>query len=411
MKIFNTLQIAIRALKKNKGRTMLTILGVVIGISSVTIIVSAGDSFKQVIYGQIESFGSNYIQTEVRVPKSSGGSTSQAQGVVITTLTDDDRKEISKLPNIGKAYSTVTAQDIVTWQSQRKKSLIYGVTADFIDIDSTEIDQGRFFTEDEDDSMARVVILGSEVKEELFGSNDAIDQNVKIDKKSFKVIGVAKQRGAVFFFNMDEMVYMPLKTTQKLILGIDHVLAITSQMDDPDKEEETVESIRQVLRDRHDITNPDKDDFQVMGAAETKELMDTIIGGITLLLVALAAVSLIVGGVGIMNIMYATVAERTFEIGLRKSLGATKKNILQQFLYEAVLVTIVGGILGVLIGISVTYLVHIGAQYYKFDWPFAVSLVGVSLALGFSIITGLIFGIYPAKRAAELNPIMALRKE
>ncbi|RJQ35134.1 FtsX-like permease family protein [Candidatus Parcubacteria bacterium] len=411
MQIFNTLQIASAALKKNKGRTILTILGVVIGISSVTIIISAGDSFKQVIYGQIEGFGSNYINAEVRVPQSSGGTMSQAQGVVITTMTDDDRKEIMKLPHVDKAYSAITAQDIVSWQSQRKKALIYGLTADFVDIDSMEIDQGRFYTEEEDDDMAMVVVLGSGVKEELFGNNNAIGETVKIDKKSFKVIGVAKSRGAVFFLDMDDMVYMPLKTTQKLLLGVDYVIQIVSQIDDPSREEEVSESIRQVLRDRHDITDPNKDDFEVMGAAEAKDLMDTIIGGITLLLVALAAVSLVVGGVGIMNIMYATVAERTFEIGLRKSVGATKQDILRQFLYEAVIITFFGGIFGIAIGIAVTYLVHIGAQYYNFDWPFAISFVGLTLSFFFSIIVGLIFGLYPAKQAAELNPIMALRKE
>lgn len=411
MKIASIFSISLRALSRSKLRTFLTILGVLVGISSVTIIISAGDSIKQLIFKQIEGFGSNYIQTEVRVPKGSGGTSSMVQGVVITTLKEKDRQDFLELENIDKAYGVVVTQDIISWQGGLNKVMIYGVGADYIDIDSTEIDQGRFYTEDEDDSNARVVVLGSKVKEDLFGTSEAVGENIKIHKTTFKVIGVAKPRGAVFTFDLDDMVYVPVKTAQKVLMGIDYLSAITSQIVDPSKEDETVEQMRMILRENHDIDNPDKDDFEVMSATEAKELVATILVPVTILLVVLAGLSLIVGGVGIMNIMYATVAERTFEIGLRKAVGASRKEILQQFLIESIIITFLGGVFGILSGIVVIYGVYLGANYYGMDWPLSISLVGIVLAIVFSVVVGLIFGLYPAKRAADLDPISALRKE
>lgn len=411
MKFRETFSISTRALKRNRARTLLTILGVVIGISSVTVIISAGKSLEKFINNQISSFGSNFIQTEVRVPQGSGGATTQVQGVVITTLKEKDRQDFLDLPYIDKAYGAVITQDLISWKGEINKALIYGVSSEYIDIDATEIDYGRFFTEEEDNNLARVIVLGKKVKEDLFGASNPIDQNVKIKGLSYKVIGVAKERGAVFFFDMDDLVYIPVKTTQKLLMGINYLSAITSQLSDPSKEEETAEAMREILRENHDIDDPDRDDFEVMGIQETQDILGTVLGAITILLVVLASISLVVGGVGIMNIMYASVAERTFEIGLRKSVGASNSNVLKQFLMEAILVTFLGGIFGVLFGIGMTYLIFIVANYYGMDWPFSLSLIGIILAIGFSIAVGLIFGIYPAKKAADLNPIMALRKE
>jgi putative ABC transport system permease protein len=411
MRLINVFNISLRALARSKIRTFLTVLGVLVGISSVTIIISAGDSVEKLIFEQIEGFGSNYVQTEVRVPKGSGGATSQVQGVVISTLKEKDRQDFLDLDNIDKAYGAVITQDIISWQGEINKVMIYGVGSEYIDIDSTEIDQGRFYTEEEDNSLARVIVLGAKVKDDLFGSSDAIGQNVKINKLSFKVVGVAKPRGAMFTFDLDDMAYIPVKTTQKVLMGIDYLAAITSRLKDSSKEEETTEQMRQVLRENHDIENPDKDDFEVMSATEIKDMMSTILGGVTILLVVLAGLSLIVGGVGIMNIMYATVAERTFEIGLRKAVGASPKSILQQFLIESIIITFLGGFFGIILGIIVIYLVYLAANYYGMSWTFSLSWAGVILSIGFSASIGLIFGLYPARKAAELDPIAALRKE
>ena len=411
LSLINAFQIAIKALTKNKIRTFLTVLGVLVGISSVTIIISAGDSVEQLIFKQVESFGSNYIQTEVRVPKGSGGTMSQAQGVVISTLKEKDRQDFLELENIDKAYGAVMTQDVISWQGELNKVMIYGVGADYIDIDTTEVDQGRFYTEEEDNSLARVIVLGSKVKEDLFGASEAIGQNVKINKTSFRVVGVAKPRGTIFTFDLDDIVYVPVQTAQKVLMGIDYLSSITSQMNDSSQEDETAEQMRQILRENHDIDDPTKDDFEVMSSADAKELMGTILGGVTILLVVLAGLSLIVGGVGIMNIMYATVAERTFEIGLRKAVGASPQSILTQFLLEAITITSLGGFFGIILGIMVIYLVYLIANYYNMDWPFALSWSGILLAIGFSVAVGLIFGLYPAKKAANLDPITALRKE
>ncbi|MBT6690928.1 FtsX-like permease family protein [Candidatus Parcubacteria bacterium] len=411
MQLRNIFNISIKALSRSKLRTLLTVLGVLVGISSVTIIISAGNSVEALIFKQIEGFGSNYIQTEVRVPKGSGGTTSMVQGVVISTLKEKDRQDFLDLENIDKAYGAVITQDIISWQGELNKVMIYGVGSSYIDIDTTEIDQGRFYTEDEDDSKARVIVLGSKVKEDLFGPSDAIGENVKINKINFKVIGVAKPRGAVFTFDLDDMVFIPVKTTQTALMGINYLSAITSQMVDSSIEEETAEQMRMILRENHDIDDPDKDDFEVMSGTEAMEMMATILGGMTILLVVLAGLSLLVGGVGIMNIMYATVAERTFEIGLRKAVGASPKDILQQFLIESIIITFLGGVFGIILGIIVIYGVYIGANYYGMEWPLSISWLGILLAIGFSVVVGLIFGLYPARKAARLDPITALRKE
>lgn len=403
--------IASGALRKNRLRTFLTVLGVVIGISSVTVIVSAGGSIKELVYNQIDSFGSNLIEIDASAPQSSGGEIAQVQGIVITTLNDKDKEDIDKLPNVDKSYAVVTAQEIASWNSSIQKSLIYGVSPEFIDIDASEIDQGRFFDKDENNSLSRVVVLGQTIAKDLFGSNDPIGKSIKINKQSYKVIGIMKPRGTVFFFDMDKMIYMPIKTTQKLVLGIDHFVAIEVHIIDTNKNGETIDDMTHILRSNHNITNPDRDDFIITSMADAQDLVGTIIGGVTLLLIALAAVSLIVGGVGIMNIMYATVAERTFEIGLRKSVGASKKEILQQFLAEALIVTLLGGLYGILLGLVMIYIIYLVANYYGLDWSFSLSWLGLLLAFVFSVIVGLIFGIYPAKQAADLDPITALRKE
>jgi putative ABC transport system permease protein len=404
-------KMSIRTLRINKTRTLLTVLGVIIGISSVMIIVSAGDSMKKLVNGQLESFGSSLIQTETRVPEQSGGVSSQATGVVITSMTLDDREAVNSLPNIARSYGHVMAQDLLSWEGNIKKIIIFGVSSEYIEMGSAKVAEGRFYTKEEDDNMARVIVLGSKVKEQIFGNSSALGQSVKINKMNYKVIGVMESQGTVFFFDYDTLAYIPLQTTQKLLLGINYIQSISAEMIDLNKGEDTKEEITLLLRERHDIDDPKRDDFEVSTMADAMDMLNTIIGGVTLLLIALAMVSLIVGGVGIMNIMYATVAERTFEIGLRKAVGSTKKNILRQFLTEAVIVTIIGGIGGVIVGVVVTYLIYIIANTYGFAWPFSISYIGILISLVFATLVGLIFGSYPAKKAAELDPITALRRE
>ena len=218
-------------------------------------------------------------------------------------------------------------------------------------------------------------------------------------------------RGAAFFFDLDTIIYMPCKTMQKKILGIDYVRQIIANMKDVNKADQTVEDLAAMIRENHSITDPNRDDFMINTTVEGLKSLKTVTDGVTLLLVALVCISLLVGGVGIMNIMYVTVAERTFEIGLRKSVGAKKGDILMQFLSESVLVTLGGGVVGIIFGAILAYVIYYLATRYGFKWVYLVSLSSILLSVGFSALVGLIFGLYPARKAANLNPIDALRKE
>jgi len=408
-------KIAIRALKINKGRSLLTILGIVIGIAAVLVVMSAGNSIQNFVFAEMDSFGSDIVQTEIKIPStkhtSSENATSMVQGVVITSLKLSDQDAILKLPNIKKSYAAFLGQEVLSWEDKVKSSMVMAASASLAEIDSSKVDTGRFFTKEEDDSLARVVVLGSKMKEKLFGQSDAIGQNIKIRKTNFKVVGTVKSNGGSFFIDRDQMVYIPIQTAQKLLWGIDHVSFIASEMKDPSKDEETVADINELLRERHNITDPDKDDFAVTSMDDAKDMLGTILGGVELLLIALAGISLVVGGVGIMNIMYVSVSERTFEIGLRKALGAKYKDIMQQFLTEAVVVTFLGGLVGVIMGIILNYLVFILASSKGLTWELSLPFSALFTSLSFAVILGLVFGLFPAKKAALLEPINALRQE
>lgn len=418
MKWLIYIKLAFKSFRRNMLRTLLTGLGIVISIASVIIVISAAQGVKGFIIGQFDQFGSNLIQTEPKLPstnaKSGESQEAMALGTVVTTLTIDDMKAIRKLPNIKTNYAGQMAQAIAISDTNKKNVNIMGATAGVFEMDTGKIASGgRQFTEEEDNSMARVVILGAEVAKDLFGDQDPVGQKIKLKQKSFEVIGVYEPRGSSMFFNFDIFAYVPLQTLQKQILGIDYVSFVSSQYIDKAKLATTVDDIEQLLKARHNIDsdNPDKYDFFVQSTDDVADILDTIIGGFTILLVALAGISLIVGGVGIMNIMYVTVLERTFEIGLRKAVGARRQEIMRQFLSEAIVVTMMGGIVGIIVGVAVSYSISVVAGLIGFKWAFVVPLYSVILATGFSAACGLIFGLYPARKAADLDPIEALRKE
>lgn len=416
-RLHGTAEIAFAALHRNRGRTVLTILGIVIGIMAVVVVLSAGQAMKSFILGELDTFGTDYIQVEPKAPNtakdSSDSGTAVAQGVALTAIKNDDFEAVRQLPNLGAAYAAVTGQAIARANGEKKTTMLYGMTSEYPLVDAGKLWSGRFFTEEEDKSLARVAVLGWGIKEKFFAGQDPVGQMIKIGSHNFRIIGVYEERGSAFFFNMDDLIVLPLATTQKLIMGIDHVTFFVAKMIDPAREGEVVDEVTRLLRERHDLDtgDPDKDDFAVHTAAEAQDLLTTIVGGITLLLIALAAISLLVGGVGIMNIMYVTVTERTAEIGLRKAVGATQRDILWQFLAEAVAVTLLGGIVGVVVGLLVTLLISLVAGTQGYNFPFIISYSGIALAVVFSVGVGIIFGYYPAKRAAALDPIEALRWE
>jgi len=413
---------AFMSFRRNLLRSMLTALGIVISIASVIIVISAAQGVKGFLIGQFEQFGTNLIQIETRVPNTGrsdsgpGSQSAQAKafGTVITTLTYDDMLAIRKLPNITANYAGQLAQVVATSVYDKKTINLIGYSASVTQVDERgKLDQGRMFTEEEDASLARVVVLGSEVAKKLYGDQNPVGQTLKLKNKNFNVIGVFQPRGNALFFDFDNVAYVPIRTLQKQILGINYVSFITNKYRDKNQVAATVAEIENLLRSRHniDLNNPDKDDFMVSSLDSVSDTLDTIIGGFTILLVALAAISLVVGGVGIMNIMYVSVLERTFEIGLRKAVGATSKQILKQFLSEAILITMFGGITGIAVGVVISYLIALGADLLGFAWKFVVPAYSIILSVGFSAACGLIFGLYPAKRAAALDPIEALRHE
>ncbi len=436
MKLLSLAKISLKSLRSNKIRTALTILGVMIGISSVIVVYSAGEGISDLIISEVESFGgSDMIETEIKVPSTKKGSSSEqqsaaslVQGVQVTTLTLDDMEDVNKLPNVKDSYAGIMGQEQVSYGNEVKRAMVMGVSASYIDMDKSEIDYGRFFSDTEDKSLAKVVVLGYKIKEKLFGDSDPIGKFIKIRKDKFRVIGVIKERGAVMTFDFDNIVYLPVRTLQKRIMGIEHVLYMMHQVYDSDDAKETAEDIRLVIRENHDLetvniepggvlaigeylTDTSKDDFRVVTMTESMDIMSTVTGAITLLLLAIVAVSLVVGGVGILNIMYVIVTERTAEIGLRKAVGAKYSDIMIQFLIEAILITVAGGIVGIIVGALISAAIALGARSYGLDWKFIIPIKAFVVALGFSTFFGVVFGVYPARKAARMDPMTALRNE
>jgi ABC-type antimicrobial peptide transport system permease subunit len=416
-----TLKQALRGLRASKTRTILTIVGIVIGIATVIIVLSAGAGFKSYINAQIEAFGSNTVIIETVVPATTkarqegtqqdAGTSSASNAVPVTTLKYRDLEAIKLLPNVVDAYGAALGQKIVAYDQTTKNAFIFGSDASRFRIDKGEFAKGRPFTDEENRSLAQVAILGADVAKDLFGEEDPLNKTIRVGELNFTVIGVYTPRGSFGFSNDDQQVFVPITTLQKKLLGIDYLFYAVVQVKDTSLSEYTSLDIGDVLRRNHQITDPNKDDFKVQTQAEGLSTFDTILSAVTFLLLAIAAISLVVGGVGVMNIMYVAVTERTAEIGLKKALGATRKNIANEFLYEAVIVTLLGGVIGILLGAGISFLVALLAQNFGFAWKFSVPLSGVIAGLVVSGAIGYLFGVLPAKNASELDPIEALRKE
>lgn len=383
-------------------------LAVSVGIAAVIVIMAAGAGLQRLILGQLDIYGADTFNIEVRTPQqgSFGG-----VGIIVTTLKDKDIEAVRKLPNISVAYGFLTGQEIVSYNAAIKRVVLFGQGAATPEVEKLTLSSGRFFSDDEDSSLAQVAVLGSKVVEQLFGDEGAAGKTLYIHGKPFRVVGTLASRGAAFFIDLDSIIILPTKTMQRKLLGIDYYSAMSGKFKDVSRSSSTVQEIQDILRENHGITDPKKDDFEVQTVDQAIATVSTIAHGITILLVALISISLVVGGVGIMNIMYVSVAERTFEIGLRKSLGAKARDIMWQFLAEAVLVTVGGGVVGIIIGAVLALLVYVVALKFGIKWVYQIPPLSIGLSVGFSAVIGLIFGLYPARRAAALNPIDAIRKE
>ncbi|MBA4336860.1 hypothetical protein C0416_03760 [bacterium] len=410
------LHLAVNGLKTNKGRTVLTTIGIVIGIATIVIVLSAGRGLEKFIFKQIESFGADTIEVEMKIPSVSDMemASSMVGGAEVTTLKTDDFEALKSIPNVDNYYAAILGQYKSVYKNKSVRAMIFAVTASLPEIDKdTKVQEGRFFTDREDKAQAKVVVLGPEIKEQLFGSESAVGKNIKINQMSFKVIGVAEARGNIMYFNFDKMIYMPLITGQKQLLGIDHVMYGFLSIHDTTKTAETVSDINSMMRRRHDLppNDPKKDDFRTTSMQEALEMVGTVTFGMTLLVLAIAGISLVVGGVGIMNIMYLSVVERTREIGLRKAIGASNSLIKAQFLVEALLITGIGGLAGIVLGTILVVIIDLGAKLQGYDFGMTITLDAVLLGFASALIFGVLFGLYPARKASELSPVEALRYE
>jgi len=410
-----SIKLALNNLRSNKGRTILSMLGIVIGVVSVILVLSLGMGMKNYIVGQIESFGTDIIQVEAKVPQVSKNSARNVQGAIsgsVTTLKIDDIEAVGKLANVGSWYAANIGQAVASYGSKTKQSMIFAVTSGAFEVDQQiKFAGGVGFTGGEDRSLDQVAVLGSTLKDTLFGDENPVGKNIKIKGVNYRVVGFLQERGATGFFNFDDLMYVPLQTYQKKISGIDYVQSSVFKLKDKNLTDATIAQATDVMRRQHKITDPDKDDFAVNSIAEVTSILDKVFLIVNFLLISLTSISLIVGGVGIMNVMYVSVVERTAEIGLRKAVGAKNSNILKQFLFEAIFVTVLGGISGILIGVIICYIATRLANNAGYLITFGISWLGVLLGVGFSVITGLIFGLYPARKASHLSPMEALRKE
>lgn len=408
---------AVTAIRANKLRSVLTTLGIIIGTGILVVVLSIGAGIEALILSELASIKPETLYIEIQVPSEGTRSEKDANtaqnissGVQITTMTLEDVSDAKDHYNIELGYGMVFGQGKLARLSESKVVTIFGVQEDYAILEQMEFSEGRFFLESEEQSLAQVIVLGSNVKTELFGEGEALGQNVKLDQKSYEVVGVAEEIGTKFFLDMDEAVYMPVYTLQKKYLGTDHIQAMSLEMKDPSLIFQTIDDIERILRSNHGIKDPAKDDFVVRTQDQAMEIVGAVTGGISFLLLAIAGISLVVGGVGIMNIMYVAVSERTHEIGLRKAIGAKPSAIKRQFIFESILITLVGGGIGTFAGVLISWLVSVGAQALGFNWPFVLTLSSLIFAFSSSAIIGLLFGYTPARKAAELDPILALRK-
>ena len=400
-----SIKMALDGMVSNKLRTFLTLLGIIIGVGAVIAMVSLGFGVKESIKDNISKLGSNLLMVSAGGRTATGARLAAGEGA---HLTFDDMLAIEKqVDGIAGISASVNSSYQLVAGNQNWTSRVEGTTPSNFAIQNYELDEGRLFTERDMNSRARVAVIGKTVADNLFPGDDPVGQIMRIKKAPFQVIGVLKPKGSSGMGqDQDDTVIIPLTTAQNRMMGITHVQRITVQAENENVINDVQAEVEQVLRTRHKIKEGDYDDFTISNMAAIMDTMMATANSITLLLGCIAAISLLVGGIGIMNIMLVSVTERTREIGIRKALGATYNNILLQFLIEAMVIGVVGGFLGVVIGVIASY----GISSFA-GWNTVISWWAIVVAVVFSVGIGLFFGIYPARKAALLDPIDALRYE
>lgn len=396
---------AFTALRGNKMRSLLTMLGIIIGVAAVIAMVSIGMGVRSNVQSSIASLGSNMLI--VSPGSANRGGPRGAAGSMQTLKYDDAEAIKKKIQHIDYASPLVSSNYQVVYGNQNWNTTVQGVTPEYMAIKSLVVSSGSFITQENMNKRDRVCVVGTTVVSNLFGNTNPVGQNIRVNNQPFKIIGVLESKGqSSMGQDQDDVVIVPMTTAQERIMAITYVQSINVQVSEAQYIEEVQADIETLLRQRHKITGGKEDDFHVRNLTSLMETMNQTTTMITLLLGSVAGISLIVGGIGIMNIMMVSVTERTREIGIRKALGATFNNIMMQFLIESVVIGVIGGIIGIFVGCSLSYLISSLGEFTT-----VITAMPIVVSFTFSVGIGLVFGILPARKAAKLDPIEALRYE
>jgi len=413
MKFSDPIKVTYRSLSASKLRFMLTVLGVVIGVAAVIMVMAIGASAQKLVLSQVESVGSNLVAVLPGASEEKGPPAS-ALGIVTTTFKNDDLKALRErrnVPHLTAVSGYVSGSATVESATESFEASFQGVSPDMVAVENIKVAQGRFFFLEEETDLSRVVVLGATRATDLFPNRDPIGEIVTIKKNPFKVVGVLEERGSAAFSNPDTLIFVPLGTAQKILLGINYLNFARGKVDSPDNIERTLADMNVLLRKQHGLKDNEESDFSVRSTAAALGVLTSITNVLKYFLIAIASISLLVGGIGIMNSMLISVSQRIREIGLRKAVGARPVHIMTQFLIESSFITLVGGCIGIIFGILIAYVAALIIPRLGYEWQFLVPLSSVVIGFIVSLVIGITFGLYPAFKASKVSPMEALRYE